>query len=142
MTNKESKIQELINLAKNDTPLAPPCCEGCVLDLFNSYFHLWLPQCSNNDTFVDDIIKKYPSHSKTDIIRLKEYLSAAHKYLMDICCTFAGIYQKYGGTSRKDYGVDQKYCDILIHACLKKYTWLTEDYLYENLYQLCRLCNW
>ena len=142
MTNKESKIQELINLAKNDTPLAPPCCEGCILDLFNSYFHLWLPQCSNSDTFVDDIIKKYPSHSKTDIVRLKEYLSAAHKYLIDICCAFAGVYQKYGGMSRKDYGTDQKYCDILIHACLKKYTWLTEDYLYENLYQLCRLCNW
>ena len=93
MTNKESKIQELINLAKNDTPLAPPCCEGCVLDLFNSYFHLWLPQCSNSDTFVDDIIKKYPSHSKTDIVRLKEYLSAAHKYLMDICDYSASRYK-------------------------------------------------
>ena len=110
MTNKERKIQELINLAQNDKPLAPPCCEEDILDLFNSYFHLWLPQCSNSDTFVDDIIKKYPSHCKTDIVRLKEYLSAANKYLMDICCTFAGIYQKYGGMSRKDYGTDQKYC--------------------------------
>jgi len=142
MTDKEIKIQKLIDLCKNDEPLALPCCEECVLDLFNSYFHLWLPQCSNSDAFVDDVLKKYPNLSEADIVRLKEYLSAANRYLMDICCAFAGIYQNYGGMSRKDYGKDQKYCDILIHTCLKKYTWLTEDYLYENLYQICRLCNW
>ncbi len=141
MPNKEKNIQKLLNLLKDDTRLEPPCCTEYVLDLFNSYFHLWMPQCSNSDSFLKDVIKKMPKLSKNDATYLKEYLSEAHQYLFDICCTFAGIVQNYGG-SRKNYGKNQEYCDILIQTCLKKYTWLTEDYLYDNLWQICRLCNW
>ncbi len=142
MTDKERKIRRLIDLAQNDETLIPPCCEEFVLELFDSYFHLWLPQCSNSGAFAEDMLKKYPDLSEAEIVRLKEYLSSARKYLLDICCTFAGIYQNYGALPRNYYESDQKYCDILINACLKKYTWLTDEYLYENLWQICRLCNW
>ena len=141
MPDKEKNIQKLLNLSKDDTRLDPPCCNEYVLDLFSSYFHLWMPQCSNSDSFLKDVINKIPKLSENEATYLKEYLSEAHQYLLDICCTFVGIVQNYGG-SRKDYGPNQKYCDILIQTCLKKYNWLTEDYLYDNLWQICRLCNW
>lgn len=142
MTKKETNIQKLLYIAKYSTPLNPPCCHNNILDLFSRFFHLWLPQSENNDElFLEYMNNNFANITTQDIAELREYLLNARHYLIDICCVFAGIYQKYGGP-RKNYGQYQKYCDILISTCLKTYSWLNEDYLYENLWQICRLCNW
>lgn len=135
---KEKNIQKLLKLAENNTILAPPCCNDVTLDLFNMCFHLWN---TNDRDFSDYASKNYPEIKSEDIAELENYLSDAHKYLIDICCTFAQIYQSYAGP-RYNYGIDQKYCDILIRTCLRRYPWLTEEYINENLWQICRLCNW
>lgn len=142
MTNielKEKNIQELLNNANDDTILIPPCCNDDVLNLFSKFFHLWKP--ANEGNFSDYMNKEYSTLTAKDIIKLEKYLVDANKYLLNICCVFAGIYQSYGGVGYC-YGEDQKYCDILIRTCLRRYPWLTEKYINENLWQICRLCNW
>lgn len=136
---KEHKIQELLKFAEDDTTLNPPCCNDEVLDLLDEFFHLWIP--SNQENFSEYMHKNYPALKLKDIADLKSYLAEARRYLIDICCIFAGIYQSYGGM-RYHYGEDQKYCDMLIRTCLRRYPWLTEKYINENLWQICRLCNW